>query len=587
MTELEQLKQRTMNKIFPEIDFTPEQSPLRRSIWIIFICAASILLFMLGTSALQGSEGNMAESIRELSVGKDIFAPENWHQEAEKMPLWFSRWRGLAAAFFGSSEFSCRLFSAVAALFCLGGTMLLAQEFFERRAMCCTAWLLIGSYGFIYWGRHVSTFMTLTAWVIWCAVFLYRERMNFLNRAVICFMLFAGSLWWGLNFILLIPSLFCITFERSRKFFTHWQTAAALPAGAVVLLLLSAWQTGFAGVPFAAYPARIWQQISGTFLESWYEFMPSPSDRWYPVPGNLPRLLLPWTLPAAVVIAGMFREWKKLPSSSKFLLTGTLAMIIFTGFFPGRRWQYQLPMLPFCLIITGAGIAGCTGNEAWHQRANFLMKWFFAVMCSFCLCAVITWPLWNTIFQVSPPLWIMFGMPLLGCAGLAALIFDTGRSSAVENVSGMNGSWSGYILAGVCFMAALLSVALPSLTRYRSGKTFWQKCGKTAIALPSGEMIFYGSLPDPKARFYMALPYTCTATARDELLEYLNKAKVPQLLIVVRREKVAEINELLKESQWVLETSTPLAAETSLTDLAEKQGDKYLLLQLRRRDSRY
>ncbi|MBQ4329869.1 MAG: hypothetical protein IJC27_09085, partial [Lentisphaeria bacterium] len=72
-----------------------------------------------------------------------------------------------------------------------------------------------------------------------------------------------------------------------------------------------------------------------------------------------------------------------------------------------------------------------------------------------------------------------------------------------------------------------------------------------------------------------------------ELPEYLNKAKVPQLLIVVRREKVAEINELLKESQWVLETSTPLAAETSLTDLAEKQGDKYLLLQLRRRDSRY
>jgi 4-amino-4-deoxy-L-arabinose transferase-like glycosyltransferase len=164
-----------MNKIFPDIDFTPEQNPLRRSIWIIFICAASILLFMLGTSALHGSEGNMAESIRELSIGKDIFAPENWPQNAEKMPLWFSRWRGLAAEFFGAGEFSCRLFSAVAALFCLGGTMLLAQEFFERRTMCCTAWLLLGSYGFIYWGRHVSIFMTMTAWVIWCAVFLYRE----------------------------------------------------------------------------------------------------------------------------------------------------------------------------------------------------------------------------------------------------------------------------------------------------------------------------------------------------------------------------------------------------------------------------
>jgi hypothetical protein len=184
-------------------------------------------------------------------------------------------------------------------------------------------------------------------------------------------------------------------------------------------------------------------------------------------------------------------------------------------------------------------------------------------------------------------MWIMFGMPLLGCAGLAALIFDTGRSCSVENVSGMNGSWSGYILAGVCFMAAMLSVAVPSLTHSSSGKNFWQQCGKTAMPLPAGEMIFYGSSPDPKARFYMDLPYDCTVADKDELLEHLHRADMPALLLVTRRENVAEIDEILQKSSWRLNTSSPLAEETSLTDLANENGDKYLLLRLCRNDVKY
>ncbi len=576
-----------MNKKLPEFDFTPEPVPLRRSIWLIFFCAVIILFFQLGLNALHGKEGVMAESIRELTIGKDIFARENWSDAAEKMQLWFCRGRGIAADFFGNDEFSCRFFSALAALFCLGGTMLFAQEFFDRRTMFSSAWMLIGSYGFIYWGRHISAFMTLAAWVIWCVYFLYSAEMNFRRRWLICFMLLAGIVWWGMNFILFIPGMFCITFFRSKYLFAHWNIIPAAAAGAAVLALLAAWQIGFPGIGWIEYPERIWRQTAGTFLESWREMLsPYSGNRWYLALGNLPRLIFPWTLPAVVVIIVMFRRWRELPVDSRNLLTGAIIMLLFTGIFPGRRWQYQLPQLPFFLILTASWISGSSGIGNWNDRLNGIMRWSFAVLCSFCLCVIVTWPLWGMVFLESPPLLIMFGVPLLGAIGLAALIFDTGRSSAVENYSGMNGAWSGYILAGTCFMAAILTVAAPALTRYRSGRPFWKKCGTVARNLPPEEVLFYGSVPDSKARYYMDLNNDCTVVDKDNFHDALAGAKVPVLLLVAERKDIADIKELLQGTGWTMDVEEPLASETAgvefSADSAAAGNDKHLLLELKR-----
>ena len=144
-----------------ELDLSPDSAPLRRSVWLIFFSAAAVLLMMLGKNPLSGSESGSAESIRLLLEGKDIFSAERSILPDSYIQLWLCRIQMLPALIFGSSEFFWRLFTVIPALLLLSGTMLLTDEIFGRRAMCCAGWMLIGSYGFIYWGRNAGNFMFL------------------------------------------------------------------------------------------------------------------------------------------------------------------------------------------------------------------------------------------------------------------------------------------------------------------------------------------------------------------------------------------------------------------------------------------
>ena len=262
-------------------------------------------------------------------------------------------------------------------------------------------------------------------------------------------------------------------------------------------------------------------------------------------------------------------------------------MVLLTGVFPFRRWQYQLPQLPFLLILTAAGVTECENTGSWNQQLTRIMNWGFAVLCSLCFCVFVTWPLWEMVFMEAPPLWIMFGMPLLGLAGLTAVIFDTGRSSKVENVSGMNGAWSGYILAGVCFMVAVFSVGMPSLTRYRSGRPFWKKCGEFSRELPAGEVIFCDSNPNPKALYYMNIGRKFTiASDEKELQKILQTASGSQLLLITKREDREAVLKLVQEERWYSDEANPLAQEAKAVDFSADveniNGDKYFLWRIRR-----
>ena len=167
-----------------ELDLSPESIPLRRSVWLIFFSAAAVLLLILGKNPLLGSEGGSAESIRLLLDGKDIFAVDRTFPPDSFIQLWLCRIQMLPALLLGNSEFSWRVFSMIPALLLLSGTMLLTDEIFGRRAMCCAGWMLIGSYGFIYWGRNAGNYIFLAAWSIWCAVLLYRKNFPFIVQTL-------------------------------------------------------------------------------------------------------------------------------------------------------------------------------------------------------------------------------------------------------------------------------------------------------------------------------------------------------------------------------------------------------------------
>ena len=283
-----------MNKGSQVFDFSPRTIPLRRAIWFIFGSAAVILLIFAGRNALVGSEGELAEALRRMFLGEDIFSPDcRWHPE-ERSYLWLCRFRIYAMEIFGQNEFACRFPSAISALAVLGGTMVLARDFFNRKVEYCTAWLLAGSYGFIYWGRFAGSFMALTAWCVWSVVWLRNARCHFWWRGIFFILLLAGCVWWGWNYVLLLPGMLLITRESFGKALISWHSLYALLFSSVVVLALLMFAIHAENVSITGNFFRVWQMIQCSWVESFRICVwPGSSFSWYGALLNLPRLLLP------------------------------------------------------------------------------------------------------------------------------------------------------------------------------------------------------------------------------------------------------------------------------------------------------
>ena len=558
-----------MNLNLPAFDFAPDTTPLRRTVWLIFLCAGFILLFLLGRNALLSGEGDTAETLRLLLNHTDIFQVHSQWQPGNGQVKWFAHLSTLPAAVFGNNEFSCRLLSVIAALLLLGGTMILAEDFFDWRIMCCGAWMLTGSYGFIYWGRFAGSFMLLAAWGVWSAVLLRNARMHFWWRGLFLTVLLLGVAFWGMHYILLLPGIFFMTFTGCRRAVFHWQSLPALLLAAVLAGSLLTAAVSFPGVLPGEYPERVWELWKETMAGSWHTAVyPGTSQNIFKGWINWGRLLLPWTLPVVVALAGIIRKYRELSDDHRRFLLGAVLIFCCTAVYPGRRWEYQLCQLPFFLILGASGITGTLGVESWSTVVNMAMKYLMSLLCSLMVAVIVTWPLWQMVFSAPPPLWIIFGVPVLGILGLGLIVFDTGASSAVERVSGISGVWGGYILAGTVLMTAAFSVATPALTRYRTGRPFWEKCGEICRSLPPQEIIFFTAAPSAVARYYMNLPGKFTAASSpDELVAALDKIPTGDAKIIIRKTDIPLFRQAAGKS-WFIEESKPLAVEARDVDFS-------------------
>ena len=460
----------------------------------------------------------------------------------------------------GNSEFSCRCLTVIPALLLLSGTMLLAERVFDRQTMCCAAWMLIGSCGFIYWSRTACSFITLSAWVVW-SVLLLRERENLFLRATLFFILFfSGSVWWGMHYLLTLPGVLLTVSGSLQKIRWQWYILPALLLALLAVTAVLVWCVSFPGVAWSEYPWRLWHQIRTSFVESWQIAVWPGSGGSLKMILNIPRMLCWWTLPVFTALVWQSWSWRELSSEQQRWLAGSLLLLLLTGIFPGRRWAYQLSILPFMLIIGGGWLSGLTGGEEWRQKVDLIMKMTLSLGCSFAASAILVFPLWDTFFGGSMPLWIMFGVPLLGLAGLGFMVFDTGGASSVEKVSGMNGPWSGYTLAGVCLSAALFAVVYSELGSYRTGKKFWLQCREYVRQLPAEEVIFYGKQPNSIAMYYMELPERRTVILNgEELTAALKNIATGEAVIIFEQYCYAELAGQLAVSGW--EFGEPLAAE--------------------------
>ncbi|MBE6355682.1 MAG: hypothetical protein E7058_01050 [Lentisphaerae bacterium] len=542
------------NKRFAQ-SFFSENGILQGTSWLILLTAAVMLLCMLGRSSLVGLEAETADALRELLGGKDVFSATGEYNGYDIPSLWNCRIRSIPAILFGISELTCRLPSVFSALLMLCGTMLLSKDFFNRSTMYTITWMLVGSCGFIYWGRFAGNYMTLAAWAVWSAVMLRFVYDKLWWRCIFFIVVFTGIAWWGMHYLLLLPGIILIMLPHCRKVFLHWQNLIAAGIALVTVFIGLFFAVDFTGMPFWQSSARVWHLVSGTFIESLYMTL------WPGIGGtlrggniwNLYQLLFPWSLPAAVALVSLSRKVKKLPEVHRSLFYGTILILLLTALFPARSWQYQLPLLPFLLMITGGVITGRIGEIRWVPYITRIMIWIISILCSFAVAVIVTWPLWNMVLFSPPPLSLMIFSPLLGLLGLACVVFGKGFAGTIERLSGMRGPWSGYILGGVCFMAAALAIGYPSLDIYRSGRPFWMACGNLTRHLPEEEVIFAGEEMPAAARYYMALPEPCQVVPEiQELPSALVKVSTGEARLIIRKKFLEDARKVLTRYHWEL-----------------------------------
>ncbi len=543
-----------MNKNYETIDFSPESAPLRRTTLLIYGAAAAVLMLLLGRNALINSEGVLALCVREITMGMDVFAGEGVSVSRSAADLFAGRILSLLTGVTGISEWFLRLPAAFFAMLMFAGTMQLAGRLFDRKTAFTAGWLLLGSYGFLHWGRHISWHMMLTAWVVWCIVLMLKKEPDRTGGFFPALLFFLGLLLWGFYFLL--PVLAVIFFFPPR--IRVMPAVAALFPALGILLLLVHFPGRTPGADMEILLDTVWRNWMESFRMMIY---PGGHVSWWQMWENLPRLLLPWTPVSLVALGGMFYRRRELPENVRKLLFAAVVMFLLTGIFPGKKWQYALPLLPLFTVLSAGGIAGECGVLNWNRIAETAMNWAFSLAGALTAAVVVTFPLWDMLLKASPPLTLMLLVPAMGFLAIALLIFDTGPTCAEEKVSGMCGSWSGYILAGVVLSAALWCVVIPSLTKFRTGRPFWKKCGAVVRSMPPENVIFAGVSPGALSYFYMDVRQKFAEVPQvTGVAGYCRGISGDAAVVITAKEQFGAIQLELLKTSWRIADS-PLAVE--------------------------
>ena len=126
----------------------PEQG--KRAILFLSLIAVPVLLIFLGHGELTPEESEWAGSYRSIADAAKFSEP--WMPQYYNSMI-FGHLFGKISMIFPVSEWMFRFPVVLAAIALTAGTILLALELFDRKNAVFSGWLMLGTYGFLYWGR--------------------------------------------------------------------------------------------------------------------------------------------------------------------------------------------------------------------------------------------------------------------------------------------------------------------------------------------------------------------------------------------------------------------------------------------------
>jgi len=475
---------------------------------IFWLAAASLTLISLADRSLWGSESRWAEIARRMILTGDYFHPQINGQPYFDKPL-LSYWLivGAAKVFGRMDEWALRLPSALAGLVALGATLNLGRRLWSEEVGRTAGWILLSTYGFLFWARTGEADMENLASIILAVAWYWsrRDRASFVSYFGLYGICFLGCQTKGLAaiavpLIVLFPDLLGGGRWRRHLRVSH---GLALAAGLALYFLpffVSEWtKDTYEGSGLVA-----------VFKENILRYF-RPFDHKDPVTVyfyRLPVFLMPWVILFFGGLGCVLQSWKKRDWPDRWLVLALALTFLFFAASGSRRSYYIIPVLPFAALLSSLYLR-IEDNEPWLRRVLAVQK----AMILIPLVMVILSPLIGIVLKRDERIGAL--LPLLSAAGvLGVLSLGTGtlfwrRPELVARLTGMGSRIGPSILCGAVFMGGIFLWLLPIQERFLTLKPFCRELKSQIDEKQIHDVAFYRHT-NPKVMFYLDLPEPIT-----------------------------------------------------------------------------
>ena len=500
---------------------------------IFWSMAAFILLWYIGARGLWGAEDRWAEIVREMRLTGDYFHPCINGKPYFDKPLLSYWFIALVAAITGRlDEWAIRLPSAIAGLLGLWATMNLGRRLWSDQRARTAGWILLSTYGFIFWSRageadmeNMTAIILAVAWY-WAR----REKPGFLSYFVFYAICFIGAQTKGLTAIV-VPILVVLPdLMRQKRWKSYLSVSHFLALVAGFLLYFgplvysevtkSGYQSSGLGLAFRENIVRYFRPFD--HKEPFYVYF-----------RYLPQLFFPWIPLLVAAIWAACAHFKKLDWPSKWLTISAALIFVFFTMSGSRRSYYILPMLPFCALMASLYF-DWEKEEKCHRQVLGIQTVLLVIIAAVEILSPAIWPVVKTRTGFEAPKELIFATVFLGLMALVPLVLQRLRPGLLNRVTGSEKKLAPLIVMSVLIMAGYLDWQDKIVEQYRSKKPFSMELKAKIAKFKSYDVAIFPefSRGDSEILFYLDMPEPALIVSNEEELnDFLSSEAKARILI--------------------------------------------------------
>ena len=524
-----------------------------------------LLFWALGYRGLWAAEGRWAQITKEMLLTGDFFHPTIGGIEYFDKPL-LTYWLIAIVSFVtrSMSEWTVRIPSAIAGVVSIWATKNLASRLWSKKVGYIAAWMLLTTYGVLFWSRtgtaeteNLAAIILAVAWY-WAR----RDKPNFNTFVVFYLIIFLGAMTKGLATVVIPPIVVFPDLLRDKRWKALFTPShfLALAVGIGVYFFPSIYSSVDKPDTYES------SSLGLVFRENVIRYF-KPFDHKGPVYQylySIPALMFPWAPLVVAAVLGMGKSYKSQNDNTKWLLKAMALIFVFFTLSGSRRSYYILPILPFCAILIAIFLTDIS-----NKKTEFFRRWGIDIQNGLLFVLVIGDLLAPVVLiALKPKIGYSFGMGfhiatfIIGATALALMFFSNkylckkGIESKDERTVIIN------IIIAVVVLGGYYCIQEPIMDSSRTHRRFaLQMKAKVADIEPENIGMLHRNAS--KMLFYLdKYPHITIIRGDQQLRDFLDSGTA-KILMSQKKDMVHYTNEFLQTEPDMEEAANAWEGEPS------------------------